>query len=126
SDAQVARQVRDIFPQMTARPARLAPLLDDVAKSEGRAIGDAIYEQYAVDLRPQLREIRSPVLVVLADGGLQDRMRAHARTVPDHRVVVIPGAKHFVMLDEPARFHAAIDSFLAEHPAAGSAPIAAL
>jgi pimeloyl-ACP methyl ester carboxylesterase len=125
-DAQFTRQVRDIFGQMTSRPARLAPMLDRVAMSDRRAIGDAIYEQFTTDLRPMLREIRSPVLVVLADGGLQDRMRAHASTVPNHRVVVVPGAKHFVMIDEPERFHAAIEGFLAAHPAAGRAPLASL
>lgn len=126
SDAQFAQQVRDIFGQMAAKPDRLAPMLGVVAKSDRRAIGDAIYEQFTTDLRPMLSAIRSPVLVVLADGGLQDGMRAHANQVPNHTVVVVPGAKHFVMLDEPERFYAAIDGFLAAHPAPGSAPVASL
>lgn len=124
-DAQFAQQVRDIFSQMTARPERLAPMLDLVAKSDRRAIGDAIYEQFTTDLRPQLAAIQSPVLVVLADGSLQDGMRAHASKVPDHTVVVVPGAKHFVMLDEPDKFYAAVDGFLGQHPAP-SGPVAAL
>ena len=123
-DARFTQQVRDIFGQMAARPERLAPLLDAVARSDRRAIGDAINEQFTTDLRPLLRDIRAPVLVVLADGGLQDGMRAHARTVPNHTVVVVPDAKHFVMLDEPDRFHAAIDAFLEAHPATVSSPIA--
>jgi len=118
SDDQFAQQVRDIFPSMTARPDRLAPLLDAVARSDRRAMGDAIYEQYTTDLRPLLAQIRSPVLVVLADGALQDGMRAHAAKIPDHTVVVVPGAKHFVMLDDPDRFFSAVDRFLAQHPAA--------
>ena len=125
-DAQFTQQVRDIFGQMAAKPERLAPMLDQVAKSDRRAIGDAIYEQFTTDLRPMLRDIRSPVLVVLADGGLQDGMRAHANQVPNHSVVVIPGAKHFVMLDEPERFYAAVDGFLEAHPAASNAPVASL
>ena len=124
SDAQLAQQVHDIFSQMAARPERLAPLLDVVAHSDRRALGDAIYEQFTTDLRPQLAGIRSPVLVVLADGALQDIMRAHATTVPDHTVVVVTGAKHFVMLDEPERFYAAIDGFLAAHPI--SLPVAVI
>jgi len=125
-DDQFSQQVRTIFGQMAARPERLAPMLELVAKSDRRAIGDAIYEQFTTDLRPMLSAIRSPVLVVLADGGLQDGMRTHADKVPDHRVVVIPGAKHFVMLDEPDRFYAAIDGFLEAHPRSSDAPIAAL
>ncbi|HEX4422463.1 MAG TPA: alpha/beta hydrolase [Kofleriaceae bacterium] len=117
SDAQFAQQVHDIFSQMTAKPDLLAPLLDSVARSDRRAIGDAIYEQYTTDLRPMLTAIRSPVLVVLADGSLKDGMRAHATRVPDHQVVVVPGAKHFVMIDDPQTFYATIDAFLAAHPA---------
>jgi N-formylmaleamate deformylase len=116
SDAQFAQQVHDIFGQMTAKPDRLAPLLDSVARSDRRAIGDAIYEQFTTDLRPMLTAIRSPVLVVLADGSLKDGMRAHATRVPDHQIVVVPGAKHFVMIDDPQAFYATIDAFLAAHP----------
>ncbi|HET9626002.1 MAG TPA: alpha/beta hydrolase [Kofleriaceae bacterium] len=125
SDEQFGQQVHDIFSSMTAKPDRLAPLLDQVARSDRRVIGDAIYEQFTTDLRPMLTAIRSPVLVVLADGSLQDGMRAHAAKVPDHTVVVVPGAKHFVMLDAPDRFFATLDTFLAAHPAP-SAPIATL
>jgi N-formylmaleamate deformylase len=126
SDAQFAQQVHDIFGQMAAKPDRLAPWLDTVAKSDRRAIGDAIYEQFTTDLRPQLAGIRSPVLLVLADGSLQDGMRAQAAKVPDHTVVVVTGAKHFVMLDDPEKFYAALDSFLTAHPAPSSAPVATL
>jgi N-formylmaleamate deformylase len=126
SDAQFVQQVHDIFGQMAAKPDRLAAMLGVVAKSDRRAIGDAIYEQYTTDLRPMLSAIRSPVLVVLADGALQDGMRAHANQVPDHTVVVLAGAKHFVMLDEPERFYAALDGFLEAHPVPGAAPVASL
>jgi pimeloyl-ACP methyl ester carboxylesterase len=119
-DQQFVQQVRGIFSSMTAKPERLAPLLDDVARSDRRAIGDAIYEQFTTDLRPMLSGIRSPVLVVLADGSLKDGMSAHAARVPDHTVVVVPGAKHFVMLDEPERFYATLDAFLNAHPAPGN------
>jgi pimeloyl-ACP methyl ester carboxylesterase len=125
SDDQFAQQVHDIFPSMTAKPDRLAPMLDAVARSDRRAMGDAIYEQFTTDLRPMLTAIRSPVLVVLADGSLQDGMRAHAAKVRDHTVIVVPGAKHFVMLDDPDRFFSTIDSFLAAHPAPSS-PVAGL
>ncbi|HEY0189999.1 MAG TPA: alpha/beta hydrolase [Kofleriaceae bacterium] len=117
-DQQFTQQVHDIFSSMAAKPERLAPMLDEVARSDRKAIGDAIYEQFTTDLRPKLSGIRSPVLVVLADGSLKDGMRAQAAKVPDHTVVVVPGAKHFVMLDDPEQFYAAVDKFLAAHPTA--------
>ena len=124
SDAQFDQQIRDAFGQMTAKPERLAPLLDAIARSDRRAVGEAVYEQYSHDLRRRLTAIRAPVLVVLADGSLQDTMRAHAAPIADHTVIIVPGAKHFVMLDQPERFFAAVDDFLAAHPARSGPPIA--
>jgi pimeloyl-ACP methyl ester carboxylesterase len=112
SDEQFAQQVHDIFGSMAAHRDRLAPYLDAIARSDRTAIGDAIYEQFTTDLRPQLAKIKSPLLLVLADGSLAAGMKKQAESVPNHTVVVVPNAKHFVMLDEPEAFDAALDSFL--------------
>jgi pimeloyl-ACP methyl ester carboxylesterase len=114
-DQQFAQQVRDVFGQMSAKPERLAPMLAEVARSDRRAIGDAIYELSVTTVRDQLGKIRAPVLLVLADGSLQDSFRRQAETVRDREVIVVPGAGHFVMLDEPDAFFAAVDGFLARH-----------
>jgi pimeloyl-ACP methyl ester carboxylesterase len=116
SDEQFAAQVHDIFGAMAAHPERLAPVLGLVARSDRTAIGDAIYEQYTTDLRPQLAKIRAPVLVVLADGSLAPSLRKQAESVAHHTIVQVPNAKHFVMLDEPEAFDAAIDAFLGKTP----------
>jgi pimeloyl-ACP methyl ester carboxylesterase len=97
---------------MAARPQRLAPYLDEISATDRRALGDAIYELATLDLRPQLPDVRAPVLAVLADGVNQDAFRHQAEVVPDHTVVVVPGAGHFVMLDDPPATFAAIDRFL--------------
>jgi len=104
--------VRGVFGQMASHPARLAPFLDDISTSDRGALGDAIYELAQIDLRPNLTSVRAPVLAVLADGTNQDTYRHQAESVPDHTVVVIPGAGHFVMLDDPAATFAAMDRFL--------------
>jgi N-formylmaleamate deformylase len=115
SDAQFAQQVKDVFGQMSEKPGRLAPVLAEVAKSDRRAIGDAIYELSTTDVRGELAKIRVPVLLVLADGSLQDEFRHQASGVREHEVVVVPNTGHFVMLDDPAGFFAAVDGFLARH-----------
>jgi N-formylmaleamate deformylase len=125
STDQFAQQIHDVFGSMAARPERLAPLLDNIAKSDHAALGDAIYELSAIDMRPQLTKIRAPVLVVLADRSLQDAFRRDASGIPDHTVVVIPNAGHFVMLDEPAAFFTTIDRFLSTH-GRDPEPVAAL
>ena len=40
-----------------------------------------------------------------------------AKLSPDHKVVVLPHTKHFVMFDDPAGFFRTVDAFLAAHPA---------
>jgi pimeloyl-ACP methyl ester carboxylesterase len=54
----------------SVQPARLRTTIDAIARSDRRAMGDAVYEMVTRDLRPPLRRIRAPVLVVLADGPL--------------------------------------------------------
>ena len=115
SDAQFERQVAASFGQMSVRPERLAPLLVEIARSDRRAIGDAIYELSVTTVHDQLSRIRAPVLLVLADGGLQARFRREAEAIRDHEVVVVPETGHFVMLDDPAAFFAVVDHFLAHH-----------
>jgi N-formylmaleamate deformylase len=112
SDEQFTRQVQESFASMSAQPSRLRSTIDAVARSDRRAMGDAVYEMVTHDLRPQLSRIRAPVLLVLADGSLQTTYRQHARTVPNHEVVVLPGTRHFVFVDDPDGFVTAIKRFL--------------
>jgi N-formylmaleamate deformylase len=115
SDDQFAQQVKEGFSQMSAKPARLESVIAEVAKSDRRAMGDAVYETSTVNVRARLDRIQAPVLLVLADGGLQDQFRDSGAKVRNREVVVVPNAKHFVMIDEPDRFFAAVDGFLAKH-----------
>lgn len=115
SDEQFTQRVQAIFGQMSTRPDRLGPVLTEVAKSDRRAIGEAIYELSTTSVRGELDKIRAPVLLVLADGSRKDDFRRQADAIRDREVVVVPATRHFVMLDDPAGFFAAVDRFLAEH-----------
>ncbi len=87
-----------------------------------RVLAQALYEVMTVDLRRRLPDITAPVTVVYgwsADGrsprsrtdslfrNAYSRLRAPAAFVP------IEGAEHMVMIDQPTRFMAAVDRFLA-------------
>lgn len=121
SDAQFARRIKEQFGQMSNRPERLAPLLTEIAKSDRRAIGDAVYELAVTTVGDDLARIRAPVLVVLADGSLQHEYRRQARLIHEHQVVVLPRTGHFVMLDDPDGFLDAVDDFLEDHSQVASA-----
>lgn len=87
-----------------------------------RVLAQSLYEVMTVDLRRRLPDITAPVTVVYGwsadqasprartDGLFRDaytRLRAPAVFVP------IEGAEHMVMIDQPTRFMAAVDRFLA-------------
>jgi N-formylmaleamate deformylase len=116
SDERFRAQVRAKFSSMTRDAARMRPVIDQIARSDRKTIGDAIYEMIMTDLREQVKEIQAPVLIVAADGGLQGRIREQTKDIPDHEMVVIRGAAHFVMWDQPEEFFRVIDKFLADHP----------
>lgn len=114
TDEQFAERTKVMFSGMTNDPKHLAPILDDVAKSDRKTLGDAVYELMTTDLRDEMHEIKAPVLVVLADGGLQDRIKQQVAPIPHHEVVVLKNTHHFVMYDDPDGFYRAIDKFLAK------------
>ncbi|MBA4803381.1 MAG: alpha/beta hydrolase [Brevundimonas sp.] len=87
-----------------------------------RVLAQALYEVMTVDLRRRLPEIAAPVTV--AYGWSPDRNSPRSRTDALFRRAYdglrrpatferIEGAEHMVMIDQPARFHAAVDRFLA-------------
>ncbi len=116
TDAQYTAQIRAAFNSMTKVPKRMAPVIDEIVRSDRKTIGDAIYEMVMTDLRDRVKDISAPVLIIAADGGLQKRIREQTESIPDHEVVVIPNAHHFVMWDEPAAFFKVLDRFLEDHP----------
>ena len=70
------------------------------------------------DLESQLGSITQPVLVL---GGRFDRecvveaSEAIARGIPDAELVIFEQSGHFVFVEEPEKFLAAVQSFLNSH-----------
>jgi N-formylmaleamate deformylase len=118
SDEEFAVQAKYMYAGMASNPKRLEAISTLAAKSDRRTIGDAIYEMMITNLTDRMPEIQAPALFVLADGGLQQRIRKQVEGVPDKKIVVVPKARHFVMIDDPKRFIAEIEAFLEAHPPA--------
>jgi N-formylmaleamate deformylase len=107
--AQLAAMITD--PRQVERVAALS------ARSDPPTVGQAVYEMMTTDLRDAVAAIRTPALLLVggALGAAAARAAAERQVakVPDHRIVVIDRARHFVMLDAPEAFVGAVDSFLA-------------
>ena len=67
------------------------------------------------DLRGELRKIDAPTLVVVGDDDMiagAVGAEAMARELPDARLVTIPDSGHFVYIEQPEAFRAALTDFL--------------
>ncbi|WP_309603479.1 alpha/beta hydrolase [Sphingomonas sp.] len=87
--------------------------------ADARVAGQAVYEDITTDFRPSLPSITMPMTVVVpwtASSFGKDRTLAfyaiQYRGAPTVTFVPIAEAGHFVMLDQPAAFRAALDVFL--------------
>ncbi len=107
---------------MARDPATRAAMVGWSMASDRRAMASAIREVMTTDLRPGLAAMTTPVWAVYAadaDGGapaaMADAMwgREYA-PLPGVRLVRVDGSRHFIMADQPARFAAIVDQFLAD------------
>lgn len=94
-------------------------LLSDSMASNRSVVARALYEDAVADLRPRLPAIQTPLTIVYAVNQVATEtrfgalMRSSYATAPNVAFVAIEPSYHFVMLDQPARFQAALDAFLA-------------
>jgi pimeloyl-ACP methyl ester carboxylesterase len=111
-DDEIPVQVNAAYSSMVTNPKHIAPFIEQIAQSDRQTMGDSIYELVKTDLRPQLKDITRPLLLVLHEGGYAQTYRSQVEPVPHHEVVVVPKAGHFVMLDDPEAMARAIDGFV--------------
>jgi pimeloyl-ACP methyl ester carboxylesterase len=84
-------------------------------KSDPKAVGEALYEDMITDMRPRVKLIQSPVLLIgstQATPAQEAVYQDEVSTIPNHKVVFAPNSKHFVQLDQPDFFYAQVESFL--------------
>lgn len=107
---------------MARDPATRTAMVDWSMASDRQAMASAIREVMTTDLRPGLAAMTTPVWAVYAadaDGGAPAAMadgvwgREYA-TLPGVRLVRVDDSRHFIMADQPARFAAVVDEFLAD------------
>jgi pimeloyl-ACP methyl ester carboxylesterase len=88
--------------------------------SDASVVVNALADDLTLDLRPGLGKISTPVTLLFPDyvplgapPGANAKMYAAAYApVPNIKLVPITNSLHFIMLDQPAQFDAAVDDFL--------------
>ncbi|TFI57695.1 alpha/beta hydrolase [Sphingomonas parva] len=101
-----------------ARPA----LVEDGLASDRKVVAAAVYELMTTDLRPELGRIAAPLTVLYAwdpaygapAEAFDTLFRGAYAAAPRARLERVDGSFHFIMLDQPQAFRAAVERFLGE------------
>ncbi|MES2755513.1 MAG: alpha/beta hydrolase [Pseudomonadota bacterium] len=104
---------------LTATPDARAKVTRWVMAADPRVGAQAFYEDLTTDLRPDLPALTTPLTIVYpwaARGPSEAQASALYRGAyagtPNAHFVAIADSAHFVMLDQPAAFQAAVAAFL--------------
>jgi N-formylmaleamate deformylase len=93
-------------------------------KSDPKAVGQAFFDLATTDLRHDLKSIQVPVLLLgsasfatdeATKAKIQQAYAAQIATVPHHKLVFAPTARHFIQLDDPEFFYRETEGFLKEN-----------
>ena len=77
-----------------------------------------ISDIFGADRRPALAKLDKPALVIASGNSpLLDVQKEMAASIPNAKLVVVPGTAHAVFVDDPATFDATLGSFLESLPA---------
>ena len=104
---------------LALKPESIAQMKLWAAAADPRVTAQALYEDLTTDIRPDLAAIKTPVTLIVpwSDKGFgEERTLAFYKkqyaTLPGAKFVGIGDAGHFVMLDQPERFAAAVTDFM--------------
>lgn len=107
-------------PNMSNSPAGVAQVTGWMHAANQKVTAEALYEDLTTDVRPDVARIGArPLTILYAVPSPQSE--AMVRKIYTDAYAAAPGAKlvpvessyHFIMLDQPARFRAAVEDFIA-------------
>jgi pimeloyl-ACP methyl ester carboxylesterase len=118
TDSERARQTAMSLSTMITDPEQVRVATEWAVASDPATTGHALMELMTTDLRSAVSRIRVPVLLIAPapTGVASDRGRElyelQFAPIPNHRIVFVPNARHFVMLDDHRTVLSAITAFL--------------
>jgi len=113
---------RQMTASMVTDTARITQVTRWGQASDPATTGQAMYDMYTTDLRPEVARIQQPVLVLgtwagyaaygATKAGVQQVFELQYAPVPHHTLVLSEAGRHFVMYDDPQLFFAQTNAFL--------------
>jgi pimeloyl-ACP methyl ester carboxylesterase len=102
---------------MALTPAAQAKVAAWIKQADSRVSAEALYEDLTMDLRPEMAGIKTTITLVYPTSSDMPKERADAfyrgeyEKAPNVTYVPVADARHFIMLDQPDAFAAAIRAF---------------
>ena len=120
-DAAFERQQAMTAQGLSRTPATQAAMVAWSMASDRHAMASALKDVMTTDARPGLAAMTTPVTALYAsdaDGGAPANMADAVWTrdyaaLPGVKLIRVEGSRHFIMADQPERFAALVDAFLA-------------
>jgi len=115
-----AQGERRFIPTLVKSPEGRKSVINWAIASDKSVVARAMYEDMTTDLRPDLQKIKTPVTMLYpwdASAGFPheatDKLYDDNFTsLPNKTLVCIDDSFHFIMLDQPEKFAAEVDTFL--------------
>lgn len=116
-----AAAARPMIAAMVTAPADVDRVVGWSGASDAKVSGQALADDITLDLRPGLAAVRAPVTLVypfdpkmgVPQAQWDGLYAAQFAPLAAARLVKVEPSRHFVMYDQPAKFDAALDAFLA-------------
>ncbi len=116
-----AFDVTPMMKSMVKDPDGLKAVVSWSKASNGSVGGRAMADDATLDLRPGLQAVQTPITLIYPfDPGMGAPLaqwdglyNSQFAPIPHKTLVRVDDSRHFVMFDQPARFDAALDAFLA-------------
>ena len=124
SQQQLIEQARYGLSIQASSDQAKAKVMDMVQTSDPKTVGQAIYSLMSHDLRQDIANITSPVLLLGASGGFStDEQKSAMQTLYAQQLQALPKAqlmmnthsRHFIMYDDPNWLEQQVLTFLGEH-----------
>ena len=116
---------RQMAAGMVTDTARITQVARWGVASNPATVGEAFYDLYTTDLRPELARVQQPVLVLgtwagykaygATKAGVQSVFDTQYAAVPHHTIVLSENGKHFLMYDDPQLLLGQTDAFLKQN-----------
>ena len=118
---QFVRNNQRTLAAMITDPQEVRKVAELSNQSDPKAMGQAVLEMLTIDLRPKIKAIRTPVLLIGETSSItnpderkniEENYRRQVSTIPTHQVDFAPKSRHFIQLDNPQFFIQEVESFL--------------